>query len=75
MAELSIDDPKVDYLHADMETHRARPLVQLMGHPKLLSLHSLEILQQYIERMGIRRFETLASAAMLIRDGEITKRE
>lgn len=66
-AELSIDYAQVDYLLTSRNLRRGRKILQLMGHPKMLSRHSLEVLKDYVAKTGIRRFETVASVGALLR--------
>lgn len=66
-AELSIDYAQVDYLLAARNLRKRRKILQLMGHPKMISQHSLDILKDYVTRTGIHRFETVASVAGLLR--------
>lgn len=66
-AEMSIDYAQVDYLLAARNLRKRRKLLQLMGHPKMISPHSLDVLQDYVAQTGIHHFETVASVAGLIR--------
>ena len=66
-AELSIDYAQVDYLMAARNLSKKRKLLQLMGHPKMISRRSLDVLKDYVARTGIERFETVTAVAGLLR--------
>ncbi len=67
VAELSIDDAKAEHLLRFANLHSDRQLWQVMGHPKLLSRRSLQTLDQFMERVGLRRFDTITAVAGEIR--------
>ena len=71
VAELSVDHAKAAGLERLPDRHPPRRLCHVMGHPKNLSLKSLSALEKIIEGRGLRRFESVASAARLIRAGEL----
>ena len=71
IAELSVDHPKVTGLGRLPRRHPAMRLCHVMGHPKNLSLESLSMLEKLIEERGLQRFEHVASAARLIRAGDL----
>ena len=72
IAEMSIDHPKFHSLLALEPGTSGRRLWHVMGHPKLLSRHSLEALGIFVERMRFTAHETVASAAARIRAGGIS---
>ncbi len=71
VAELSVDHPKAAGLGRLPRRHPPRRLCHVMGHPKNLSLKSLAMLEKLVEERGLQRFENVASAARLIRAGEL----
>ena len=71
IAELSIDDAKVGHLLRPENVNAERRLWQLMGHPKLLSQRSLQILEHFMSRVGLRKFETMTVVAERIRSNAV----
>ena len=71
-SELSADAPKAGVLEAVAADGNERPVWHVMGHPKLLGKVSLEALAKFIDRKGIRRFETLSGLAAAIRAKELS---
>jgi hypothetical protein len=71
LAEASLDEPKADEL--DRLTRRLpnRKILHVMGHPKNLSRRSLNRFERMLEARGLERFENVASAARLIRRGDL----
>ncbi len=69
-AELSIDHAQSDYLLADRNRNDTRGIWQVMGHPKMMSHHSLAMLEAFVKFAGIQGYETVTSAAGLVRSGE-----
>jgi hypothetical protein len=69
VVEMSTDIPKVEHLSGDC--CQTSSFCHVMGHPKLLSLESLDRLDKYIESQAIGRFETVSSAAHEIRHGSL----
>ncbi len=67
--ELSTDAPKARRMTAAIRGDDARKLHHVMGHPKLLAKSSLDALRAFIDRQGIKRFETVDSLARKIRHG------
>jgi hypothetical protein len=70
VAELSIDDAKAQHLMAARNRGARRDVWHLMGHPKLVSMESLSVLERFIEAKSIRRFATVDVLARMIRAGE-----
>ena len=71
MAEMSVDDPKIGNISVEHIRQSRRRLWQFMGHPKLSSMRALGILEEIVNEMKFDRFETISSAAALIRSGEL----
>jgi hypothetical protein len=71
VAEMSVDDPKAVELERLAGQRPARRLCHIMGHPKNLSLKSLKCLEKMLQSRGVERFENVATAAKLIRAGQL----
>lgn len=69
--ELSIDHAKFRHLDSDWLRERPAGILHFMGHPKLLSKHSLKRLDDWLEKAGDFEFESIASLARRIRSGEL----
>jgi len=69
IAEISLDEPKVEGLPGSLEKRPGSRLCHVMGHPKLLSDRSLGILKSFVQKDRISRFETVSSLAAQIREG------
>ena len=72
VAEMSVDDPKAGELKRLSGQLPARRLCHIMGHPKNLSPKSLLFLENMLESKSVKRFENIATAAQLIRAGELS---
>ncbi len=71
VAELSVDHPKAAGLARLPRRDPPMRLCHVMGHPKNLSMKSLSVLENMVESRGLGRFESIASAARLIRAGDL----
>jgi hypothetical protein len=71
VAEMSVDDPKAVELERLAGQPPARRLCHIMGHPKNISLKSLICLEKVLQSRGVERFESVATAAKLIRAGRL----
>lgn len=67
IAEVSIDEPKVEFLQHVADTNRSQSLWSVMGHPKLLSDRSLQLLGEFVSQMKIRDFPTVSGFGDRIR--------
>lgn len=72
VSELSIDVAKAGQLASARVQRQNWNVWQVMGHPKLLGLQSLEALEKFIDRKEIQRFESLSGLASAIRAGELS---
>lgn len=63
IAELSVDEPKVEHLASLAAGTEHREIWHLMGHPKLLTQNSIVQLEEFITRAGFNKFATVSSLA------------
>ncbi len=75
VSELSIDLAKAPQLVAASVRRQDRKVWQVMGHPKLLGKVSLDLLQRFVDRKGVRHFESISGLASAIRAGELSAGE
>jgi hypothetical protein len=71
VAELSIDNPKVEGLERVSSELPVRRICHIMGHPKNISLNSLLLLEKVVRDRCIINFENVATAARRIRAGQL----
>lgn len=67
VAEVSVDEPKVEYLQRVAGSVSPRRLLHVMGHPKNISHRSLKIIEKMIERSDGTGFVSVADVARRIR--------
>ena len=72
IAEMSADLPKVLHLKR-VAGQPSRKVFHIMGHPKLLSSQSINLLSQFIERAGISESHTVEKCARRIYSGALGK--
>jgi hypothetical protein len=71
VAEMSVDHPKANQLERLAGQLPARRICHIMGHPKNLSNKALILLEQMLRSRGVKHFENVATAAQLIRGGQL----
>lgn len=67
IVELSIDEPKVATLREEARARQDRKVWSILGHPKLLSSRSLELLCQFKTERGIQRSCSVTEIARDVR--------
>jgi hypothetical protein len=71
VAEMSVDNPKVQELERVAGEPPERRLCHIMGHPKNISLNSLLLLEKVLRDRGVMNFENVATIARRIRTGQL----
>ena len=69
VSELSIDEPKLEFLEEFGRNAPSRNVWSVMGHPKLMSRRSLDVLEKFIGLRSISEFQSVSCYANRIRSG------